>query len=823
MTFTIVNAQSVTVQSLNGPEGGYIDWFGINDQGDILSSYRNQTQQISRDGGQTWQPLNGRIGAVYAPHPNGSFYGTGWSPLSDPTAIDLLPFGSNSIVNLNNNGNLDFNRVQPLVIDENGVFFGIRADEKIMTSVNGVVWTEFIDAPWTPGLSWIFMYAPKGSDYIFYNVFFFVGSGSGELYRIKKDGTEAELVFNSGTEEIRNFSSIPDVGHVIGRADQVWFSPDGSPGSWQFISTGLDVRWVTTAPNGDITFAGIDGYFRSNDLGATWTELPGREVMTHPQGFEIQYNEVHDRYIVENFFDSPYNFWSVSPDFTDWQIINHEDSQPSINKVFTDGQENIYVGQGRFSETNIEGWRRSTDGGVTFEPALLPNNKQIKSITEGANDVLFALGPQDTLYRSADYGLTWTELSIPGLSVSAFDFLGRNFVKGHSNGTLVALFNSANQALWVSYDNGITWNPIDNQIYWESSVDIHPNGDIYAIPLQQTSILRKYSFLNQQWSVSYENPNGIFFVEISPEGTIFTRGNYRGLTGLISSEDNGNTYTGSSFDFNHIEAGRNGFITASSSTNLFLSRNNGLSWEIIWNSGFKGSMTDLHISDDNFLYISRTGDFMAKSSQFIFNDNYINGNVIFDEDDECDIDSGEPPLPNRLVRAVGLDTFYVTTRSDGRFSIPVPAGTYEVSVLVDEDYWLPCDSIQTVTLTGINDTSFIDFPIKANVDCPFMQVDLTNPFLRRCFDNTYYVRYCNEGTVTGENASVQVTLDPRLSISSSTIPIASQVGDVYTFNVGDVPISTCDRFSFVTTMICCLLYTSPSPRDRTRSRMPSSA
>jgi len=30
-------------------------------------------------------------------------------------------------------------------------------------------------------------------------------------------------------------------------------------------------------------------------------------------------------------------------------------------------------------------------------------------------------------------------------------------------------------------------------------------------------------------------------------------------------------------------------------------------------------------------------------------------------------------------------------------------------------------------------------------------------------------------------------------------------------------------FDFMTCSKCCLLYTSPSPRDRTRSRMPSSA
>jgi len=38
-------------------------------------------------------------------------------------------------------------------------------------------------------------------------------------------------------------------------------------------------------------------------------------------------------------------------------------------------------------------------------------------------------------------------------------------------------------------------------------------------------------------------------------------------------------------------------------------------------------------------------------------------------------------------------------------------------------------------------------------------------------------------------------------------------------NPGDVAVSPCGRWVAYT----CLLYTSPSPRDRTRSRMPSSA
>ena len=42
-------------------------------------------------------------------------------------------------------------------------------------------------------------------------------------------------------------------------------------------------------------------------------------------------------------------------------------------------------------------------------------------------------------------------------------------------------------------------------------------------------------------------------------------------------------------------------------------------------------------------------------------------------------------------------------------------------------------------------------------------------------------------------------------------PLMHQPGEQYTYSMG------------MDVLGCCLLYTSPSPRDRTRSRMPSSA
>ena len=39
----------------------------------------------------------------------------------------------------------------------------------------------------------------------------------------------------------------------------------------------------------------------------------------------------------------------------------------------------------------------------------------------------------------------------------------------------------------------------------------------------------------------------------------------------------------------------------------------------------------------------------------------------------------------------------------------------------------------------------------------------------------------------------------------------------------NVPLTKLEQEDFISKRMACLLYTSPSPRDRTRSRMPSSA
>ena len=71
------------------------------------------------------------------------------------------------------------------------------------------------------------------------------------------------------------------------------------------------------------------------------------------------------------------------------------------------------------------------------------------------------------------------------------------------------------------------------------------------------------------------------------------------------------------------------------------------------------------------------------------------------------------------------------------------------------------------------------------------------------------------------------TSSGKIEISSEkiTAEIAKEFSNIFengdlVFLVGDMGVG---KTTFVRYLINCLLYTSPSPRDRTRSRMPSSA
>ena len=181
----------------------------------------------------------------------------------------------------------------------------------------------------------------------------------------------------------------------------------------------------------------------------------------------------------------------------------------------------------------------------------------------------------------------------------------------------------------------------------------------------------------------------------------------------------------------------------------------------------------------------------------------LEGRVFFDSDFDCAESAGEMPISNWVVALHGQmqQPLYALSGPDGGFLYTdVDTGAYSLVVHTPNSYWFACDSSQLIYVPDSVEVVGSESPVQPIADCPFMTVDLSTPFLRRCFPNIYSVHYCNNGSVA-DSAFVQVILDPRLDFDNASIPHV-QNGDTLWFALGLVGILQCGDFFFSITVNC---------------------
>ncbi len=96
---------------------------------------------------------------------------------------------------------------------------------------------------------------------------------------------------------------------------------------------------------------------------------------------------------------------------------------------------------------------------------------------------------------------------------------------------------------------------------------------------------------------------------------------------------------------------------------------------------------------------------------------------------------------------------------------------------------------------GGNPLADFQFLVAPFIDCPMLTVDIIAPRLRRGFQNTYYVQYCNYGDKAAEAAYVDVDFDPDVSYLNSSIVADFLSENTYRFNLGSIEGSECGTFT----------------------------
>ncbi len=184
----------------------------------------------------------------------------------------------------------------------------------------------------------------------------------------------------------------------------------------------------------------------------------------------------------------------------------------------------------------------------------------------------------------------------------------------------------------------------------------------------------------------------------------------------------------------------------------------------------------------------------------------VSGKVFTDTQSDCSYQESEKGLQNWLVKInKGTRDIFRITNKAGEFHAYLAPGTYTLSLLFPENgYWTSSCTIESIiTIEGENDTPIeVNFPVKSIIECPALSVNISTPFLRRCFENNYFIEYANEGTQAAENAYILVQFPPEISVASGSIPYTVQAENIYHFDIGNVPFNARGQFNITIKLDC---------------------
>jgi hypothetical protein len=182
--------------------------------------------------------------------------------------------------------------------------------------------------------------------------------------------------------------------------------------------------------------------------------------------------------------------------------------------------------------------------------------------------------------------------------------------------------------------------------------------------------------------------------------------------------------------------------------------------------------------------------------------NHLQGKVFIDGGD-CVLQNGEAGLGSWIVRASSASkTFFGTTDGDGNFDLTVDTGSYTMSVLVRNGLWSACIAAYNIALNEQYDTLVRNFPILVNYSCPLLEVDVSTAVVQNCSNIGYVVSYCNAGTAGAIDPEVHLVLDPSLTFTGATLPLALQDDSLLVFEIPDLAVGECGEFSFTAASDC---------------------
>ncbi|MCI4669909.1 MAG: hypothetical protein MRZ79_17365, partial [Bacteroidia bacterium] len=170
------------------------------------------------------------------------------------------------------------------------------------------------------------------------------------------------------------------------------------------------------------------------------------------------------------------------------------------------------------------------------------------------------------------------------------------------------------------------------------------------------------------------------------------------------------------------------------------------------------------------------------------------GIVRLDANNNCQADSNENVLSNVWIEIEkSNERRRVSTNSLGEYAAFVDTGSYVIKVdSRNYPYAYACPDSHLVQIDS-QTTSLpnLDFVLEDSISCPYLTVDLTTPFIRRCFSSYYLIEYCNHGSEDLPSAVIEMELDPNFIFLGTNANLLNQNGQMLEFGVDSIKAGEC--------------------------------
>jgi len=576
---------------------------------------------------------------------------------------------------------------------------------------------------------------------------------------------------------------------------------------------GLIIAATTESTDGDVTCNGNYKYWitKLDDslktiwqicLGGSYSELPSSIIETSDFGFLVGGNSESD------------------------DIVGHH-----INS----------------NESNFDGWivKLNSSGNVQWQKSLGgTGNDKVKSVLEIKNegylilcstessdgDLTSSRTEEDPWLVKLDYNgnILWQKTydeSELGYFINIINTMDNGYLLLGGNDSIDGIGMRQQDAcvLKTDHNGNMQWQKAFGTIFLDYVVD--------AVQLEDSS----YMILGN------ENFGNIWVVNMDKTGEIIWQKTYGGtgseypakitklknntfyITGTTNSSDGDveglhlgdNSAGGNTYDIWLIQINSNGDLIYQKclggsddeigfTTNSWLEMTSDSTFNLVCSSSSTdGDLENIHYSNDAFI-----NDDIWIMKFKIISANSISGAIYNDNNSNCVQESNEKGIPNIILKTEP-ENFYGVSDSSGKYAILTDTGTYKVKQIIPQvlkpflqQTVCPAIGYHTVSFSKYGqDTTEINF---ANYEkqCPFLQVELTQNRMRRCFDNDAVIKYCNIGNVDTNNVQIVVQLPEYVTFVSASNPNYTINGKKITFTIGSLRANECGTINLVTHVDC---------------------